>query len=127
MTPATLAVKGGTIGREMTGKFGLKVASYRYFYGSFTCRKSATWYRTAFTSPPKEGALRILFALKNPTALAGFEPANLGTKRQHATSRPSKPLRYHVTYRQVPRTKTIRPGYSCWQREREKKQIYLRQ
>jgi hypothetical protein len=27
MTPATLAVKGGTIGREMAGKFGLKVAS----------------------------------------------------------------------------------------------------
>jgi hypothetical protein len=26
-TPATLAVKGGTIGREMVGKFGLKVAS----------------------------------------------------------------------------------------------------
>jgi hypothetical protein len=27
MTPATLAVKGGTIGREMASKFGLKVAS----------------------------------------------------------------------------------------------------
>jgi hypothetical protein len=27
MTPATLAVKGGTIGREIAGKFGLKVAS----------------------------------------------------------------------------------------------------
>jgi hypothetical protein len=35
MTPATLAVKGGTIGREMGGKFGLKVASYRYFKGFF--------------------------------------------------------------------------------------------
>jgi hypothetical protein len=38
-----------------------------------------------FTSPPKEGVLRIVFALKNPTASAGFEPANLGTKGQHAT------------------------------------------
>jgi hypothetical protein len=27
MTPATIAVKGGTTGREMAGKFGLKVAS----------------------------------------------------------------------------------------------------
>ena len=27
-------------------------------------------------------------ALKNPTASAGFEPANLGTKGQHATPRP---------------------------------------
>ena len=45
-----------------------------------------------FTSPPKEGVLRIFFALKNPTASAGFEPANLGTKGQHATSRPPKPF-----------------------------------
>ena len=32
------------------------------------------------------------FALKNPTASAGFEPANLGTKGQHVISRPQKPL-----------------------------------
>ena len=51
------------------------------------------WYgENGFTSLPKEGMLRIFFALKNPTTLAGFEPANLGTKGQHATSRPSKPL-----------------------------------
>ena len=37
-----------------------------------------------FTSPPKEGVLRIFSPLKNPTASAGFEPANLGTKGQHA-------------------------------------------
>ena len=45
-----------------------------------------------FTSPPKEGVLRIFSPWKNPTASAGFEPANLGTKGQHATSRPPKPL-----------------------------------
>jgi len=45
-----------------------------------------------FTSPPKEGVLRIFFVLKNPTASAGFEPANLGTKGQHVTARPPKPL-----------------------------------
>ena len=38
-----------------------------------------------FTSPPKEGVLRIIFRPKNPTASAGFEPANLGIKGQHAT------------------------------------------
>jgi len=32
------------------------------------------------------------FRPKNPTASAGCEPANLGTKRQHATSRPPKPI-----------------------------------
>jgi hypothetical protein len=47
-----------------------------------------------FTSLPKEGMLRIFFALKNPTASAGFEPANLGTKGQHATSRPPKSCGY---------------------------------
>jgi hypothetical protein len=44
-----------------------------------------------FTSPPKEGVLRV-FRPKNPTASAGCELANLGTKGQHATSRPPKPL-----------------------------------
>jgi hypothetical protein len=33
---------------------------------------------------------------KNPTASAGFEPSNLGTKGQHATSRPPKPLMTHL-------------------------------
>ena len=45
-----------------------------------------------FTSLPNEGVLRIFFALKNQTASAGFEPANLGTKGQRATSRPPMPL-----------------------------------
>jgi len=36
--------------------------------------------------------LRIFSPLKNPTASAGFEPANLGTKGQHATPRQPKPL-----------------------------------
>ena len=45
-----------------------------------------------FTSLLKGSVLRIFFALKNPTASAGFEPANLGTKGQHAISRPPKPL-----------------------------------
>jgi hypothetical protein len=37
-----------------------------------------------FTSPPKEGVLRIFFRPKNPTASTGFEPANFGTNGQHA-------------------------------------------
>jgi hypothetical protein len=44
---------------------------------------------------PSEGwHVEDLFALKNPTASAGFEPANLGTKGHHTTSRPQKPLTY---------------------------------
>ena len=42
---------------------------------------------------PKEGrSAGDFFRPKNPTALAGFEPANLGTIGQHATHRPPKPL-----------------------------------
>ena len=49
-----------------------------------------------FTSTPKEGVLRIFSPQKNPTASAGFEPANLVTKGQHATPRPPKPLIYSL-------------------------------
>ena len=38
----------------------------------------------------------LRFRRKNPTASAGFEPANLGTKGQHATSRPPKPLMVYI-------------------------------
>ena len=59
--------------------------------GSFTCRKSTTWDRRLYF--PSEGRrAEDFFALKNPTDSVGFEPANLGTKDQHAISRPPKPL-----------------------------------
>jgi len=45
-----------------------------------------------FTSPSEGRHAEDFFAIKNPTASAGFEPANLGTKGQHATSRPPKPI-----------------------------------
>jgi hypothetical protein len=35
--------------------------------------------------PFEERRAEVFFALKNPTASAGFQPANLGTKGQHAT------------------------------------------
>ena len=58
--------------------------------GSFTCRKSTTWNRRLYF--PSEGRrAEDFFALKNPTASAGFEPANLGTRGQHATPGPPKP------------------------------------
>jgi hypothetical protein len=66
-----------------------KVTTSTSLLGSFTCRK-ARHGTDGFTSPPKEGVLRI-FSQKNPTVSAGFELANLGTKGQHATSRPPKP------------------------------------
>jgi hypothetical protein len=46
----------------------------------------------AFYLNSEEMRVEDFLALKNPRATAGFEPANLGTKGQHATSRPPKPL-----------------------------------
>ena len=59
--------------------------------GSFTCRKYTTWdKRLYFHSEGRR--CEDFFALKSPTASAEFEPANFGTKGQHATSRSPKPL-----------------------------------
>ena len=54
-----------------------------------------TWDRQLYF--PSEGRrAEDFFAFKNPMASAGFEPANLGTKDQHATPRPLKPLSFCV-------------------------------
>ena len=85
-----LAAKGGTTwarnGRLiLTENSGLP----RNIQGSFTCRKSTTWDKRLYF--PSEGRrAEDFFSLKNPTASVGFEPANLDTKGQHATSRPPK-------------------------------------
>jgi len=53
--------------------------------------QSTTWDRRLYF--PSEGRhAEDFFALKNPTASAGFETATLGTKGQHATPRPPKPI-----------------------------------
>ena len=48
--------------------------------GSFTCLKYATWDKRPYFPSEGRHAEDFFFALKNPTASAGFEPANLGTK-----------------------------------------------
>jgi hypothetical protein len=59
--------------------------------GISKCCKSTTWDQWLYF--PSEGRrAENFFALKNPAASAGFEPVNLGTKGQHATPRPPKPL-----------------------------------
>ena len=87
-----LAAKGGTTWAR-NGRWILPENSLlsRNIQGSFTCSKFTTWDRRLYF--PSEGRrAEDFFALKNPTASVGFEPANLDTKGQHATSRPPKPL-----------------------------------
>ena len=66
-------------------------------------------------------ACRRFFRPKNPTAWAACEPANLGTKGQHATSRPPKPL-WHLQWfcLMVQQPKHVAVG----SRERRKEFIY---
>ena len=52
--------------------------------------------------PPSEGRrAEDFFALKNPTASAGFEPANLGIKGQNATPRPPKHIETKFSWQVV--------------------------
>jgi len=84
---------GGSVncGRECFPVIFAEMTTSTPFRLSFTCRKSTTWDRRLYF--PSEGRrAEDFFALKNRNALAGFEPANLGTKGQHATPRPPKPL-----------------------------------
>ena len=90
--PGTLVVKGETSwarnGRRILPE---NARLPRNIQGSFTCRKSTTWDKRLYF--PSEGRrAEDFFVLKNPTASVGLEPANLGTKGQHATSGPPKPL-----------------------------------
>ena len=90
--PENLVVKGGTTwARNCRRIFPENARLPRNIQGSFTCRKSTTCDKRLYF--PSEGRrTEDFFALKNPTASAGVEPANLVTKGQHATSRPTKPL-----------------------------------
>ena len=64
---------------------------HAYNFGFFYMPKICDMGQMALL--PSEGRrAEDFFALKNPTASVGFEPANLGAKGQHATSRPPKTL-----------------------------------
>jgi hypothetical protein len=76
-------------GREMAEKFCRKWRLPRHFWVLLRAVKHDTG-QTALL-PLRRKVCWGLFRPKNPTASAGFEPANLGTKGQHATSRPPKP------------------------------------
>ena len=91
--PETLVVKGGT---TWASNFDRKLRLPRIHFRILLHAANMRHGTNGFTSLPKEDVLRIFFALKNPTASAGFGPANLGTKGQHNTSRPPKTLSLHL-------------------------------
>ena len=80
-------------GREMADEFCLKMPDFHVTFKDLLHAVNLRHGTNGFTSPPKEGELRIFFFRpeKSNDFGWGFEPANLGTKGQHATSRPPKP------------------------------------
>jgi hypothetical protein len=68
------------VGEKWPGKFSLKVPDFHVAFRDLLPVVNLRQGTHNFTSLPKEGVLRIFFfALKNPTASGGFEPANLGS------------------------------------------------
>jgi hypothetical protein len=87
MTPATLAVEGGNIRRKIHSKFGLEVSKLTLLLGLFYMPQICDIGKDGFNFPSEGRSAEDFFFLKNSTVSAGFEPSNLGTKGQHATSR----------------------------------------
>jgi hypothetical protein len=81
-------------GREMAENFCRKWWLPRYFWVLLHAVKHDMG-QTALL-PLRRKACWGFFCPKNLTASAGFEPANLGTTGQHATSSPLKPLLLNI-------------------------------
>ena len=86
----------------MADEFCLKMPDFHVTFRDLLHAVNLRHGTNGFTFLPKEGVLRIFFVLKNPTASAVFEPANLGAKGQHATSRPPKPLQCCILLHPLP-------------------------
>ena len=76
-------------GREIADEFLPEMTDFHVAFRNLIHTVNLRHGTDGFTSPPKEGVLRIFSA--------GFELANLDTKGQHATSRPPKPLTYTLS------------------------------
>jgi hypothetical protein len=83
LTAESCSSKEGELAKEVMNFVSRSIAFIPY--GSLTCRKILPHGTDGFTSPPKEGVLRIFIALKHPSPLAGFEPRNLVSSGKHAS------------------------------------------
>ena len=96
-TQEILVAKGRTVWTRIGRYFCLKLRLPRQFR-DLLHTANLRHGTHGFTSLPKESVLRIFSPWKILTVSARFEPTNLGTERQHATPRPSKPVFFWVTH-----------------------------
>jgi hypothetical protein len=72
---------------EVTERRNGEICVTKYLFhtskGTLTCRKISRLGTEGFTSPSKEGVLRIFIALKIQSPSAGIEPANLRSNSKH--------------------------------------------
>jgi hypothetical protein len=81
------------VSEKIAGKFTPKMPDLHVAFRDLSHVVNVRHGTNGFTSLPKgRRAEDFFFAPKNPTASAGFEPENLGSNGQQATSRPPKPL-----------------------------------
>jgi hypothetical protein len=89
-TLANPAAESGTMGEKWPREFCRKWGLPRHFWVLLHTVKHDMG-QTALL-PLRRKVCWGFFRPKNPTASVGFEPANLGTKSQHAISRQPKPI-----------------------------------
>jgi hypothetical protein len=82
----------------MAGKFILKMPDFHVAFRDLLHTVNLRHGTHSFTSLSEGRRAEDFFVLKNPTASAGFEHENLGSKGQHATSRPPKPLSHLIIF-----------------------------
>ena len=110
--PEVLLVKGGTTWARYGRWILPEKSDFHLTFRDLLHAVNLQHESNGFTSLPKVGVLRVFFSLKNPTVSAGFEPANLGIKGRHATSRPPKPLS-KCLYINFNRPRSLKFSYSA--------------
>jgi hypothetical protein len=80
------------VGREMAGKFSLKMPDLHVAFRDLLRAINLRHGNHSFTSLSEGRRAEDIFALKDPTSSAGFEPVNLCSKGQHGTCRSPKPI-----------------------------------
>jgi hypothetical protein len=83
------SINAGETGEEnKTMNLSLRIIFVHTSKGSWTCRKILRYGADGFTSPPKEGVLRIFIAFKTSSPQLGLNQQTLGPMRRTLTITP---------------------------------------
>ena len=85
-------------GEKMADEFCLKIPDFHVIFRDLLHAVNLRHGTDSFTSPPKKGVLRNFSPWKIQRIRWALNPRTLGTKSQHATARPPKPLTQTHTY-----------------------------